>query len=78
MNALHVVGGSAAGSTIWKRSALAECPTGEINLLHNHFLTDEITCNGRDIVAIGLSIGIGQGRLRVGQFGGAVRYPQVL
>jgi hypothetical protein len=54
-----VVGGISAGSTIWRGSALAECPTGEINLLHNHFLTDEMTCNGRDIVVTGLSIGIG-------------------
>ena len=53
-----VVGGRTAGSTIWRGSALSECPTGEINLLHSHFLS-EVTCNRRDIVATGLSIGIG-------------------
>jgi hypothetical protein len=53
------VGGISAGSTIWRGSALAECSTGEINLLHNHFLTDEMTCNGRDVVATGQNVGIG-------------------
>ena len=54
-----VVGGRASGSTIWRGSALAKCTTQEINLLHSHFLANEMTCNRRDIVARGVSIGIG-------------------
>lgn len=54
-----MIGGRTAGITTWKGTALTECTTGEINLLHGHFLTAEMTCNERDIVATGRSIGIG-------------------
>lgn len=55
------VAGTSYGITVWRGSALSDCDTQEISLLHRRFTDAHKTCNNGAIVARGISNIAGNG-----------------